>query len=103
MTYRSAAQTPRPYVELIYTFYRLLGWGMRQITGYMEDYWASQGLDIPVPSFGHLSDLFAALDVKVTQRCERLARRLANGEDVSLIIDSTGMSFGRPSEWYEQK
>jgi hypothetical protein len=93
----------RPYVELIYTFYRLFGWGMRQITGYMEDYWASQGLDIPVPSFGHLSDLFAGLDVKVTQRCERLARRLANGEDVSLIIDSTGMSFGRASEWYEQK
>src|SRR5471032_2243928 len=24
------------YIELIYTFYRLFGWGMRQITGYME-------------------------------------------------------------------
>ncbi|RKE37976.1 DDE family transposase [Paraburkholderia sp. BL23I1N1] len=93
----------RPYVELIYTFYRLLGWGMRQISGYLEDYWASQGLDIPVPSFGHLCDLFAALDVKVTQRRERLARRLARGEDTSVIIDSTGMSFGRASEWYEQK
>jgi hypothetical protein len=93
----------RPYVELIYTFYRLLGCGMRQITGYMGDYWAGQGLDIPVPSFGHLCDLFAALDVKVTQRCERLARRLARGEDTSIIIDSTGMSFGRASEWYEQK
>jgi hypothetical protein len=93
----------RPYVELIYTFYRLLGWGMRQITGYMEDYWATRGLDIPVPSFGHLSDLFAALEVKVTQRCERLARRLARGENTSIIIDSTGLSFGRASEWYEQK
>ena len=38
------------YIELIYTFYRLFGWGMRQITGYMEDYWATRGLDIPVPS-----------------------------------------------------
>jgi hypothetical protein len=93
----------RPYVELIYTFYRLFGWGMRQITGYVEDYWAALGLDIPVPSFGHLCDRFAALDVKVTQRCERLARRLADGEDVSIIVDSTGMSFGRASEWYEQK
>jgi hypothetical protein len=31
-TYTSA------YIELIYTFYQLFGWGMRQITGYMEDY-----------------------------------------------------------------
>jgi hypothetical protein len=92
-----------PYVELIYTFYRLFSWGMRQITGYMEDYWATRELDIAVPSFGHLCDLFAALDVKVTQRCERLARRLADGKDVSIIVDSTGMSFGRASEWYEQK
>ena len=87
----------RPYVELIYTFYRLLGCGMRQITGYMEDYWAGQGLDIPVPSFGHLCDLFAALDVKVTQLCKRLARRLAMGEDTSIVIDSTGMGCGAKS------
>lgn len=26
------------YIELIYTFYRLFGWGTRQITGYMADY-----------------------------------------------------------------
>ncbi|WP_206001771.1 hypothetical protein [Paraburkholderia aromaticivorans] len=38
------------YIELIYTFYRLFGWGMRQITGYMADYWATRGLDIAVPS-----------------------------------------------------
>jgi hypothetical protein len=37
------------YIELIYTFYRLFGWGMRQTTGYMEDFWATRGLDIPVP------------------------------------------------------
>ncbi|WP_090812734.1 hypothetical protein [Paraburkholderia tuberum] len=28
----------RAYVELLYTFYRLFGWGMRQTTGYTEDY-----------------------------------------------------------------
>ncbi|QIE29602.1 hypothetical protein [Caballeronia sp. SBC2] len=39
-----------PYVELIYTFYRLFSWGMRQIAGYMQDYWKTLGLDIPVPS-----------------------------------------------------
>jgi hypothetical protein len=87
------------YIELIYTFYRLFGWGMRQITGYMEDYWATRGLDIPVPSSGQLCDRFAALEVSVTQR----ARRLARGEAVSMIVDSTGLSFGRASEWYEQK
>src|ERR1700675_1307965 len=26
------------YIELIYTFYRLFGWGMRQITGYMVNW-----------------------------------------------------------------
>lgn len=33
------------YIELNYTFYRLFGWGMRQIPGYMEDHWATRGLD----------------------------------------------------------
>jgi hypothetical protein len=91
------------YIELIYTFYRLFGWGMWQITGYMEDYWTTRGLDIPVPSSGQLCDRFAALEVSVTQRCEQLARRLERGEAVSMIVDSTGLSFGRASEWYEQK
>ena len=91
------------YIELIFTFYRLFGWGMRQITGYMEDYWATRGLDIAVPSFGQLSDRFAALDPQITLRCERLARRLARGEAVSLILDSTGLRFGRASQWHEAK
>jgi hypothetical protein len=91
------------YIELIYTFYRLFGWGMRQTTGYMEDFWATRGLDIAVPSFGQLCDRFAALEVSVTQRCAQLARRLARGEAISMIVDSTGLSFGRASEWYEQK
>lgn len=67
------------------------------------DYWATRGLDIPVPSFGQLSDRFANLDISVRQRCQRLAKRLADGEAVDLFIDSTGMSFGRASQWYEVK
>ena len=91
------------YIELILTFYRLFGWGMRQITGYMEDYWATRGLDIPVPSASQLGERFASLEVGVTQRCEQLIGRFARGEAVSVIVDSTGLSFGRASEWYEQK
>jgi hypothetical protein len=83
------------YIELFYTFYRLFGWGTRQITGQMEEFWAIRGLDIGVPSFGHLSDRFAALKIIIRQRCERLRRSLANGEAVSLIVESTGMQFGR--------
>ena len=33
----------------------------------------------------------------------QLARRLACGEAISIIVDSTGLSFGRTSEWYERK
>jgi hypothetical protein len=96
-TYTSA------YIELIYTFYRLFVWGMRQITGYMEDYWATRGLDIPVPSSSQLCERFAALEVSVRQRSVQLARRFASGEAITMIVDSTGLSFGRASEWYEQK
>jgi hypothetical protein len=91
------------YIELIFTVYRLFGWGMRQITGYMEDYWASRGLDIAVPSASQLGERFASLEVRVTQRCEQLARRLARGETISLIVDSSGLNFGRASQWYEEK
>jgi len=91
------------YIELIYTFYRLFGWGMRQATGYMEDYWAIRGLDIPVPSFGQLCDRFATLEISVTQRCIVLAKRLARGEAVSMIVDATGLRFGRASQRREQK
>lgn len=70
------------YIELIYTYYRLYGWGLRQITGFMEDYWATRGLAIPVPSVGQLSDRFAQLNITVKPRCRRLAKRLANGEAV---------------------
>ncbi|VVE39168.1 transposase [Pandoraea horticolens] len=53
------------YIELIYTYYRLFGWGMRQITGFMQEYWRLRALDIDVPSFGQLSDRFATLSVTV--------------------------------------
>ncbi|MGC3030498.1 IS5 family transposase [Burkholderia sp. DN3021] len=91
------------YIELIYTFYRLFGWAMRQITGLMEEYWRLRGLEIAVPSFGQFSERFATLAVPVRQRCQRVADRLANGEAISLIVDSTGMCFGRASEWHRQK
>ena len=47
-----------------------------------------------MPSSGRLSDRFAALKISIRQRCERLRRCLANGEAVSLIVDSTGACFG---------
>ncbi|WP_179255530.1 hypothetical protein [Burkholderia sp. HI2714] len=53
---------------------------MRQITGFMEEYWRLRGLEIAVPSVGQLSERFATLTVSVQQRCERVAGRLANGE-----------------------
>lgn len=68
------------YIELIYTFYRLFGWGMCQITGFMQEYWHLRGLDIDVPSFGQLSERFATLSVTVRQRCQRVAQRQAKGE-----------------------
>lgn len=93
----------KPYVELIYLFYRLFDWGIRQITGYFEDLWRMKKLDIPVPSFGHLSDLFSSLPLKVRQFCDKLAKSIAQGESITLIFDSTGLRFGKASHWYETK
>jgi hypothetical protein len=91
------------YIELIYTFYRLFNWGMRQITGYFEDLWKSKGLDIPVPSFGHISDLFSRIPLEVRHFCDKVAERLRKGESVSLLMDSTGFRFDKASHWYETK
>jgi hypothetical protein len=71
------------YIEIIFIHYRLFGWGIRQITGYFEDMWESKTLDITVPSFGNLSDLFASLSIEVKQFCSKLKRKLEAGEDVS--------------------
>jgi hypothetical protein len=91
------------YVELIYIHYRLFAWGMRQISGYFEDLWKTKGLDIPVPSFGSLSDLFGSISLEVKQFCEKVKKRIENGEAVDLIADSSGMSFSKASGWYENK
>jgi hypothetical protein len=99
---RQQTYTPA-YIEFIFLLYRLHNWGMRQITGYMDEYWAVRGLEIAVPSFGPLSARFATLEARLTQRCERLARKLARGEAVTLITDSTGMKFGRARAWYKEK
>lgn len=93
----------QPYVELIYLFYRLFRWGMRQIKGYFEDIWRVKKLEIPVPSFGHLSDLFSTLPVRIKQFCDKLVQRVKQGEPVSLILDSTGMRFDKAGHWYETK
>jgi hypothetical protein len=91
------------YIELMFTFYRLFGWGLRQITGYFEDLWKTKELAISVPSLGHLSDLFAALPLKIRQFCETLKARIERGESIDLILDSTGLRFGKASHWYELK
>lgn len=90
----------KPYIELIYMFYRLLGFGIRQITGYFGDLWRTKKLDIPVPSFGHLSNLFSAIPLKVRQFCDKLAKRIEQGESITLIFDSTGLRLGKASHWY---
>lgn len=92
-----------PYIHLIYTLYRLFGFGRRQITGYCEDLWRSKGLEIPVPSFGHLCDLFSKIPLEVKQYCNKLAERTKNGEAISLILDSTGLRFNTASNWYAMK
>lgn len=92
-----------PYIELIYTFYRLFCWGIRQMTGYFEHLWKTKKLDICVPSFGHLSDLFASLPVKVKQFCDQVVKTIRSGESVALIFDSTGLRFDKASHWFETK
>lgn len=90
------------YIELIFTFYRLMNLGLRQITGFFEDRWSCQGVDIPVPSFGRLSDLFSEIPVKARHFCEKVKERLNKGEDVTLIVDSTGLRFPKARHWYKK-
>ena len=91
------------YIELIFTFYRMLNMGMRQTAGYFEDFWRTNNIDIAVPSFGHLSDLFGKVPVKIKLYCEKIVDRVNKGESITLILDSTGMRFGKASHWYEEK
>jgi len=56
-----------------------------------------------VPSFGHLSNLFSKVPIKVKQYCEKIVDRVYKGESITLILDSTGIRFGKASHWYEEK
>ena len=101
-----SGQLPRyqpAYIQLIYTFYRLFDWGMRQIEGYFEDLWRSKGLKIPVPSFGHLSELFESIPLSTKQFCEDITKRLQRGEKIALILDSTGFRFPKARDWHRKK
>ena len=40
----------QPYIELVYMFYRLFGWEMRQIIGFFEDFWRKRSLIFPFPA-----------------------------------------------------
>jgi len=51
---------------------------MRQTAGYFEDFWRNKNLDIGVPSFGRLSDLFSKVPLKVRQFCEEAIQRVNN-------------------------
>lgn len=57
----------------------------------------------PVPSFGHLSDLFSALPLNLKQSCDHLGKRLKKGEAITLILDSTGLGFTKAKSWYQEK
>ncbi|WP_060150418.1 transposase [Burkholderia ubonensis] len=78
------------YLELIFIFYRLVDWGMRQSTSHMQEFWALRGLDIGVPTFGLLSERFRTLKVHVKQRCQRVAEGLSRGE--TIVAPTTNMA-----------
>lgn len=69
----------------------------------MHDKWPEHGIDLPVPSFGHQTDLFAPLDLSARSKCVRAAGRVNEGEPVTVIVDSTGPRFFHAGEWYEKK
>lgn len=99
---REQVYTPA-YVNLLFMLYRMSGMGLREFAGFMHDYWCGRGVELPVPSFGHLSDLFASLDITVRKKCVRAAERLNEGEPVTVIVDGTGLRFSHASAWYEKK
>jgi len=61
----------------------MFGWGIT--TGYFEDLWRMKGLDIPVPSFGHLSDLFSILPVKMNIHSVQVTDTQAS--DIEVMAD----------------
>jgi hypothetical protein len=91
------------YVGILFILYRMLGKGLRQFSGFMQDYWQARLPSMPVPSFGHLSDLFSMLDLSIQQQCSRTVERLKRGENVSVIVDSSGLRFSNAMDWYAKK
>ncbi|CAO5682784.1 MAG: hypothetical protein HEEMFOPI_01797 [Holosporales bacterium] len=65
--------------------------------------WQQKGLDIPVPSFGHLSDLFETVSLQTKQHCKTLKKRLENDESVEAIVDAIGLKFDNAHEWYKRQ
>ncbi|ABE36570.1 transposase, IS4 family [Paraburkholderia xenovorans LB400] len=102
MSGRESVYTPA-YVSLLFMLYRMHRLGLREFAGFMHDYWRGRGVALPVASFGHLSDLFAALDMTIRKQCARAAERLKEGEPVTVIVDSTGLRFSHAGAWYEKK
>jgi hypothetical protein len=58
---------------------------------------------MPIPSYGHLSDLFAALNLSLWQQLSQVVERLTRGENVSVIVDSSGLRFSNVRDWYAKK
>ncbi|MFL9965996.1 transposase [Paraburkholderia sediminicola] len=90
------------YIELIYTFYWLFGWGTRPITGQMEEFWAIRGLDIAVPSFGHRVTE-AALKIIIRQRLWAASSQSGQWRSRESDRPEHGHAVGPASEWHEQK
>lgn len=93
----------KEYVEVLFMLYRFFNLPLRQFTGFITDYFSRSGLEIMVPSFGHLSSMFGKLDIKIKHRSRSAAKQAQQGEDVSIIVDSTGLAFSRAGAWYEEK
>lgn len=93
----------KEYAQVLFMLYRFFDLPLRQLTGFAKDYFIGIGLKIDVPSFGHLSALFQQLDIKVKGNCSLAAERAKEGENVSIIVDSTGLSFSMAGAWYEEK
>jgi Transposase DDE domain len=91
------------YVSILFILYRMQNKGLRQFAGFMADYWQAHLPGMPVPSFGHLSDLFAKLDLLVQQQCTRTVERIKRGEKVAVIVDSSGLRFSNARDWYAKK
>jgi hypothetical protein len=59
------------YIQLMYTFYRVLGWDIRQIT---QDGWATRGLYIAVAS-----SVSSLLRLRTSSRCSAMVCRATSG------------------------